>query len=307
MTDIIASLQAGDAIELTDAQLLEASLAISDELSSVINGPGIANNVKANAVQLAARVISLSSDPHAPLIEALWTFTAQFGSNYEAYFSAFKEAEEKVEKAAAEVAAANAAAASKKPAVSKGGAPPPSPPPSLISLDDLLNMIPHKQGLDAALSALSGLISTTPSSIIDSIPQSALVQLPKLLRHHSPRIQIRTLVCLKLLLSLNGAHAMSLLSFGAVEELVSLLRSTGKGSIKKASIQVSYQKQCPSERLYRHLYILKKEFKMSSSFLEGCVALLPLARCSGPQLKPLASESSSSPPRPPCHLSAHAS
>jgi hypothetical protein len=273
MSDIIASLNAGDALAFSDAQLLESGPAISEEISLIITDGSTSREVQSNAVQLGARIISLSSpnDAHATLIKALWELTSKFGSNYEAYSAAFKEAEEKVEKAAAELAAATAAGG-KKPAPSKGGAPPPPPPPS-ISIDDLLDMVPHKQSLDIALSTLSGLLSRSPSSF-DSIPQAAVELLPKLLKHHSPRIQIRVLVCLKLLFSIKGAsYSNSLLSSGAIEELLSLLRSSSKGSIKKAALQVRNNSDSPSLTYVLLLHSCFRGRKRGSQRKEGSSSL----------------------------------
>lgn len=241
MSEIIALLKSGGSeglALLTDAQLIESCTGpTSLEIATIISDAQA--DILIVSVELGARILSLvPSDSHAtvPICNALWSLTSRFGSSYEPYRSALKEAGEKVEKAAAE-AAAVLGAGGKKPAPSKGGAPPPPPPPT-ITIDDLLNMVPHKQCLDTCLAALSGLLSRDPSTV-EIIPLLALKQLPKLLLHHSPRIQIRALVCLKLIFSIKGPAAITLLTTEAVSSLLTLLSTTSKGSVKNSVLQVN--------------------------------------------------------------------
>ncbi len=175
------------------------------------------------------------------LTQALWHPIAEFDTGFESYQAALEDHRQKVAKAQAEAATA------KKPTAG-GGKGANAPPPSVTDLESVLP-VPRKQILEAILRCLASLASNsfapaewlctfTPGfgRVDASLGSQALV---RLLSHHSPRVQLRALMCLRILGSKSELRN-ALLSGQLTQELLRLLRTSANGALMIATMKVMH-------------------------------------------------------------------
>lgn len=128
------------------------------------------------------------------------------------------------------------AQAQQAPPVDPKKPPPKGAPPPVIDLDANLP-VPSKQCLEATLRCLTSLatLSSGPAAWLVQAGQPGL--LVPLLQHHSPRVQLRAVQCMRALGATSAELLTTLMVHELVPELLRLLRTSTSGAVLNAASQ----------------------------------------------------------------------